>query len=144
MKDSVYWIACENARDDAHTNGIHRTQAEVEIVESKKRLGEALNHEIDYFCYPSGLLNESLTHSVEAAGYKMAFTTKQKRLDGRSESLYSVVRVKVKRTDNLFIFWLHVSGISDVTERIGLFFRQLTGNKRNGTLNNYQPHLEMT
>ncbi|MBI4368564.1 MAG: polysaccharide deacetylase family protein [Candidatus Omnitrophica bacterium] len=121
-----------------------RAQAEVEIVESRKRLEESFDQTIDYFCYPSGLFNEDIIQLVEAAGYKMAFTTKAKRLRGHPESLYSLLRLKVKRTNNLFIFWLHVSGISDAMERAGLFFRQLTGNKQNDTLSAYQSHLEMT
>ena len=93
-------------------------QAKTEIVQSKKELEKALAKPVDYFCYPEGDANPEVMKLVEEAGYRLAFTTSRKHLQGRSETAYSIVRFKIKPTDNLFVFWLTVSGI-------GPFFKEM-------------------
>ena len=123
---------------------INPTQARIEIVESKKKLEDFFGQSFDYLCYPSGTFNDYVVESVREAGYRLAFTTARKRLNGERETLYSIARLKIGLKDNLFAFWLNVSGIMDYEKRIDLFFHQLTANRVNGKLNVYKPVYETT
>ena len=119
-------------------------QAKVEIVESKKKLEEALNKEIHYFCYPTGSFNEEIMQLVQDAGYRLAFRTAAKHSKGYPTTLYSLYRIKINPKHNLFIFWLEVAGFIDYTKRAEAFFLRLTGNKPNDKLFVYRSHPETT
>ncbi len=119
-------------------------QARFEIVKSKEELENALNKKIYYFCYPIGSFNNEVMRFVEKVGYRLAFTTARKHLNGYPETLYSIVRIKVHPKHNLFIFWLNVSGIIYYANRIDDFFHQLTGHKVNDKLNVYEPAYKAT
>jgi hypothetical protein len=45
------------------------------LKNSKKRLEEILDRQVEHFCYPNGSLNENVWKAVENAGYKSATTT---------------------------------------------------------------------
>lgn len=119
-------------------------QAKTEIVESKKKLENILNKDIHYFCYPTGAFNEEIIQLVQGAGYRLAFTTTRKHLNGHFETLYSITRIKVHNKYNLFVFWLEVAGFGDYAKRIDAFFHQLTHPKGNDKLKVYKPQNEMT
>lgn len=46
-----------------------------ELKNSKKRLEEVLDRQIEHFCYPNGSLNEEVWKAVGNSGYKSATTT---------------------------------------------------------------------
>ena len=121
-------------------------QAQTEIMESKGKLEKALSHPVHYFSYPSGFFDQRTMKLVQEAGYRLAFTTARKRLSGNQETLYSIPRIKIGPKDNLFIFWLHVSGLTDYVKRIDHFcqrmFHRLTGNGVGGKLTVYKPGYE--
>jgi peptidoglycan/xylan/chitin deacetylase (PgdA/CDA1 family) len=54
---------------------INQIQLEFELLQSKKRLAEVLEREVEHFCYPNGSLNETVRQATERAGYKSAVTT---------------------------------------------------------------------
>jgi peptidoglycan/xylan/chitin deacetylase (PgdA/CDA1 family) len=90
------------------------TDAEIreELVGSKKELERMFHIPIYYLAYPSGDIDERVIRIAEEAGYRLAFTTSYKKLQGLEEGLYTLPRVKITRTsDNPLAFWVHVSGI---------------------------------
>ena len=113
-------------------------EVRTEIFESKAKLEEALGAKINYFCYPEGSHDERTIKMAEEAGYRLAFTTSRKQLQGRPGTLYSIVRIKVSPTQNLFVFWINVSGFTAWGKEIDSFFHQLTGQNYNGTLTPYK------
>ncbi len=114
-------------------------QAETEIVNSKRNLEQALGKPMNYFTYPLGFFNDQIVEFVQEAGYRLAFTTSRKRLQGKQETLYSVTRTKVHPKHNLFFFWAYLAGLVDFGNRVDAFFHQLTVNKQNDKLNVYEP-----
>ena len=114
-------------------------EAHSEIFDSKKKLEEFLNKPVYYFCYPEASFNEEVAQLVQQAGYRLSFRSSVKRFPTYPSGFYAIQRIKIHSHDNLLVFWFHVSGISTFTRKTGLIFRQLTGNKANGTLNHYEP-----
>ncbi|MBI4395260.1 MAG: polysaccharide deacetylase family protein [Candidatus Omnitrophica bacterium] len=114
-------------------------EMEAEIVQSKRKLEEALGKPVHYFCYPTGVFNEEVMNLVGQAGYRLAFTTSRKRLNHNPETLYSLTRIKIKPNQGLFVFWANVSGLSGYAKELSVFFSQLTGNGSSGKLNVYEP-----
>ena len=102
-------------------------QAANEIELSKRNLEEALSQQIEYLSYPEGFHHEGLMEMVRKAGYKLAFTTSRKRLSGRSETPYSMTRLKVNANENLLMYWFDLSGLTAFFERVAAIFHQLTG-----------------
>ncbi|MBI1977301.1 MAG: polysaccharide deacetylase family protein [Candidatus Omnitrophica bacterium] len=111
-------------------------------TDSKRKLENTFGRPFYFFCYPSGQFNEQISERVAEAGYKLAFTTAQKRLNGKPETFFSITRLKVGPRDNLLVFWLYVSGITPYVKKLDLLFHQLTGRKASGTLNVYKPSHE--
>ena len=99
-------------------------QARSEVIDSKKNLEQALGKPVNYFTYPLGFFNDQIVEFVQEAGYRLAFTTSRKRLQGGSESLFAVTRIKVHPKHNLFFFWAYLAGLVDFGKG------QLTHNKR--------------
>ena len=70
-----------NFKIESHTvthpilTNINQTQLDYELQDSKKRLENVLDRQIENFCYPNGSLNETVWKAVENAGYKSAVTT---------------------------------------------------------------------
>lgn len=114
------------------------SQAEDEIVQSKKYLETALNREIKYFCYPEGSFDSDLMALVKAAGYQMAFRTSFKRFKSYPQIPYAIVRIKINPKYNLFVFWWFVSGLDDYFKKVDRFFHQLTLTFHNGKLAPYK------
>ncbi len=114
-------------------------QARTEIFLSKEKLEEAFNKKVDYFCYPGGSFTPEISEIVRKAGYRLAFRTAFKYYKAYPETLYSLSRIKVSPKQNLFVFWLNISGIIAYAKEIDAFFHQLTGPKLNGKLNIYEP-----
>ncbi|MBI3306402.1 MAG: polysaccharide deacetylase family protein [Candidatus Omnitrophica bacterium] len=91
---------------------MNEDQIREEVAGSKKEFEELLNIPIHYFAYPSGDMDERVRRITQESGYRLAFTTAYKKLKGQRETLYSLCRIKIDRTcDNLFIFWVQISGI---------------------------------
>ena len=80
-----------------------------QIFDSKKILEQALGVGVDLFCYPAGRFNAHIKDLVIQAGYKLAVAT---GLGNRfsNQDVYLIKRVRVSETDNLFDFWIKVSG----------------------------------
>ena len=80
-----------------------------QIFDSKKILEQALGVGVDLFCYPAGSFNAHIKDLVIQAGYKLAVAT---GLGNRfsNQDVYLIKRVRVSETDNLFDFWIKVSG----------------------------------
>ena len=56
----------------ADLSGVPQTLLEREVSESRRVLGEALDREIEGFCYPYGGADEAAVHAASRAGYSYA------------------------------------------------------------------------
>ncbi len=71
----------ENVRLESHTvshpilTNITANNLDFELKNSKKRLEEFLERNVEHFCYPNGSLNKNVQNAVKNAGYKSATTT---------------------------------------------------------------------
>lgn len=109
------WVTL-GAHTDTHPAlvGLSDEILEKEIVASKKKLEHLLDQPMNYFAYPGGVFDDAALRKVTAAGYKLGFTTSRRRLEHRSETDHSLVRVKITEKDsNFFRFWAKVSGFYD-------------------------------
>lgn len=94
-------------------------QARKEIVESKVKLEEVLQHDVEYFTYPTGAFDDRAVHLVKEAGYLLAFTTSWKHLSElKEETRYTLARTKITSSDHLFRYWVKVSGIWSYLDRL--------------------------
>lgn len=81
-----------------------------EIVESKAILESRLQRPITLFSYPGGGFNAAARQQVIDAGYEGAAAT-HPGPDYPDLDPYALKRIRVSRTsDNLFVFWLQLSG----------------------------------
>ena len=117
---------------------INRESARREVFESKENLEKALGKPIYYFSYPAGFCDPETIKLVEEAGYRLAFTTSRKHLNGQPETPYSLIRIKVSPRQNLLVFWANISGLIHFAKEIDSWFHQLTVNIRSGTLRDYR------
>jgi len=122
---------------------VSEASAKKEIFESKENLEGAFHQEVGYLSYPGGHCNQEIIGLAKEAGYRLAFTTSRKRLGGLPETTYSLTRMKVTPQQNLFVFWLNISGFTHLAKEIDywLHFRQLTANSQSGTLHGYEQRL---
>ncbi len=89
-----------------------------EISGAKKHLEKELGRPVYYFSYPSGFFSDPALEIVKKAGYRLAFTTSWKRLQGRSETLHSLTRIKITEKDRSAIrFWFKISGAHSILNR---------------------------
>jgi len=80
-----------------------------QIFESKITLEQKLGVGVDLFCYPAGRFNAHIRDLVMQSGYKLAVATGLgKKYSG--QDIYLIQRVRVSQTDNLFDFWVKISG----------------------------------
>ena len=88
-----------------------KSEAELrrQIFESKKILEEKLGVPVNTFCYPAGRFNAHIEGLVVQAGYKSAFATGLGRWFS-NQDVYLVKRVRISESDNLFDFWIKLSG----------------------------------
>jgi peptidoglycan/xylan/chitin deacetylase (PgdA/CDA1 family) len=83
-----------------------------EVIQSKKNLEAEFGIPMDYFAYPIGAFDERTIQAVKDAGYRLAFTTGPNKLNGGSETDYSLTRIKMSaESDNPFVFWFKLSGL---------------------------------
>ena len=80
-----------------------------QIFDSKKILEEKLGIAINTFCYPAGRFNLHIRDLVIQAGYKYAFATGLGRRFSNHDP-YLIKRVRISESDNLFYFWVKISG----------------------------------
>ncbi len=99
--------------------GMDDARLEREVVQSKKQLEAALGVPMPYFSYPGGYFDDRAFQKVKEAGYLLAFTTARRRLEGRPETLHSLVRLKMTEKDaNPLLFWFKVSGVYTVLKKV--------------------------
>lgn len=83
-----------------------------ELYQSKQDLEKMFKVPIDFVAYPSGDFDERVLKAAEKAGYKLGFTTNYKRHQGKSETLFSLGRVKMSRSaENPVVFLVKLSGL---------------------------------
>ena len=74
-----------------------------EVAGSKSALEDALGHEVAYFAYPYGLVNDSVRGAVAAAGYRGACSTIP-GFNRTGQDPYLIRRIDVFGTDRLWQF----------------------------------------
>lgn len=130
-EDQIHRLIENNVIIGSHTlnhevlSNIEEHAAEKEIVESKKKLEELFNLEINYFAYPKGKSREFNSTNVDAvakAGYHAAFTTINGNLNSKRNL---VINRNGVRHCPLFVFKARVSGIFESAPL--LWVRKLTG-----------------
>jgi peptidoglycan/xylan/chitin deacetylase (PgdA/CDA1 family) len=75
-----------------------------EIAGCKKAIEGRLGIPVDYFCYPSGGLNEEIEMFVKQAGYKGACATNRGSDIFNRHNFYGLIRVSARNTDPYFSF----------------------------------------
>lgn len=74
-------MEAENVCVESHTvshpilKNIAAGELDFELKNSKKRLEQMLEREVEHFCYPNGSLNKTVENAVKNADYKSAVTT---------------------------------------------------------------------
>jgi len=88
-----------------------------EICTAKALLEDTLKLEVPYFAYPYGGVTERVSRKVEDAGYRMAFTTRKKKLTSNNIDLLRIPRVNWSRGATLLklskyylIPWIRAAG----------------------------------
>lgn len=71
-------------------------------------LEQYLNKKVRYIAYPFGKYNGNTFKAAEAAGYKMAFTTRERWASSR-ENIYKLSRVFIDSFDSINIFKIKIS-----------------------------------
>ncbi len=71
-----------------------------ELVDSKKALEKILEAKTDYFAYPHGAYDAKIIDKVIGAGYTLAFSTDESRIDTRIHR-YVVPRVGINKSHDL-------------------------------------------
>lgn len=91
--------------------------AREEIFESKDKLEEILGKPVLVFAYPGGGHTPESVELVQEAQYEAAAATHDPL--GGPLNPYALRRIRISRTaDNLFVFWLQVSGFYHIIEDI--------------------------
>ena len=72
-----------------------------ELRPAKDRLEESLNIEVLYFSYPWGATTQTAVQKVKEAGYKLAFTTRKKKLVSTNIDPFRLPRVNWGRRSTL-------------------------------------------
>lgn len=81
---------------------IGHSELQREIYDAKKLLEEALAAEVPYFAYPWGNTSQAVTEMVKAAGYRLAFSTRKKKLTSHNIDLFHIPRVTWGRRATVF------------------------------------------
>jgi peptidoglycan/xylan/chitin deacetylase (PgdA/CDA1 family) len=72
-----------------------------ELRPAKDHLEESLNMEVPYFSYPWGAATQAVVQKVKEAGYKLAFTTRKKKLVSTDIDPFRLPRVNWGRRSTL-------------------------------------------
>lgn len=86
-----------------------------ELTESRCRLEDMLDHQVDLFCYPNGNSSATVVQEVERAGYRCAVTTDPGFNDDQSNPL-SLRRIGTER--DLAHFVQSTSGFDQIKNRL--------------------------
>lgn len=88
-------------------------EMEEEISDSRKEIEEKLGVPVEYFCYPYGDYNDTVSDKVAKAGYLAAFTTKRGFVH-QGDNRFDIRRCFVRLNTHplLFMYKLH-SGYED-------------------------------
>ncbi len=97
------WIIGSHGATHSDLFALGSTELSIEIGDSKKYLEQVLGVPVDYFAYPRGRYTKEVLRLVEKAGYVMALSMDDGRIDS-STSLLVVPRVGVDRTHALSEF----------------------------------------
>jgi peptidoglycan/xylan/chitin deacetylase (PgdA/CDA1 family) len=81
---------------------IDRSQLRREIYDAKKLLEDALAVDVPYFAYPWGNTSPAVTETVRAAGYRLAFSTRKKKLTRTDIDRFRIPRVNWGRRSTAF------------------------------------------
>jgi peptidoglycan/xylan/chitin deacetylase (PgdA/CDA1 family) len=73
-----------------------------EVQEAKYILEDRLNREVPYFAYPYGGTTEAVIQKVKEAGYRLAFTTRKKKLTSKNIDRLRIPRVNWSRRATRF------------------------------------------
>ena len=76
------------------------TNLKKEIEESKQKIQEQTNTDINHFCYPSGKYNNDVITALKSANYKTAVTTKS-GIANQNSDLFELPRVRMTNATNL-------------------------------------------
>jgi peptidoglycan/xylan/chitin deacetylase (PgdA/CDA1 family) len=93
-------VAAAGVEIGAHAHHHHaldeldRTRAQLEIVESKKRLEDQLGGLVESFAYPHGYHTRAIKDMVRLAGFSSAAAVKN-ALSGPTDDLYAIARILV-------------------------------------------------
>ncbi|MGI8883475.1 MAG: polysaccharide deacetylase family protein [Pyrinomonadaceae bacterium] len=110
-----------NVQIESHTvshpilTNIEQARLDDELHNSKKRLEEKLNRNIEHFCYPNGNLNANVRQSVEKAGYNSAVTTDY-GFNGKQANHFALNRIDAASPIEKFA--QSASGFEAVTRKI--------------------------
>lgn len=85
------------------------TELRRQIIDSKKMFEDKLKMPVNTFCYVGGMFTAHIKDLVKEAGYRYAVSTALGRRFS-NQDIYAIKRVRVSETDNLFDFWVKISG----------------------------------
>jgi peptidoglycan/xylan/chitin deacetylase (PgdA/CDA1 family) len=107
---------------------VDASEAEKEIVDSKRMIEEELGRHVDLFCYPNGNHTTAIREMVRGAGYRLAVSTEPGMVDGDSDP-WALPRIAVhedvSRTRSQL--WLR---IRDAAQRKSISGRMSVGGVR--------------
>jgi peptidoglycan/xylan/chitin deacetylase (PgdA/CDA1 family) len=104
-----------NGRTHASLPALNEVQLGNEVKGSKEDLEEFFDVPVEYFAYPNGDLNAESIAAVKKAGYRLAFTTSHHKLNGLTETPFSLTRMNISlSSDNPIVFWVKITGIYQV------------------------------
>jgi len=91
---------------------LKENEARKEIMDSKKRIEDAIGKGVRYFSYPYGgrnAFNKDVKMMVKDSGYEKAFTNIMGFNNSERDS-YELNRIRIYGSDNLFRFRLKING----------------------------------
>jgi len=92
-------------------------EAQHEITASRRQIAAEINRSVDFFCYPSGDLNQRETELVRDAGYLGAVTVAP-GYNRSGISLYELRRTEVTDNDHIIDFFAKLHGAYDFLHAI--------------------------
>jgi peptidoglycan/xylan/chitin deacetylase (PgdA/CDA1 family) len=81
---------------------IDHSELQREIFDAKKLLEDTLGVDVPYFAYPWGNTTAAVTDAVKAAGYRLAFSTRKRKLTGTDIDPFRIPRVNWGRRATVF------------------------------------------
>lgn len=92
--------------------GLNEEMAYLEALLSKKRIAEMTEYMVSSFAYPfgnAGSFNAETERILKSAGYKKAYTNIM-GMDNSQEEPFTIKRIRIYNTDNIFRFKMKISG----------------------------------